>query len=97
MTPSAANHVTDRELIAHCLANDKEAWKELFTTHDAALFCGVRQALGKAGRDANEVEDRVQDVRLLLFADPRVLRAYNAARGSLADYLAGVAKRNARE
>src|SRR5260370_23455284 len=91
MMSAAANVDSRLELIARCLDRDDLAWKQFFEKHDPAIERGVRKALGAAGHDQNLVNDLVQEVRILLVNKPKVLLAYDPAKGSLEGYLAGVA------
>jgi len=86
---------SDSDLIACCLAGDDRAWQTLFDRHQRALTITVARMLGrKTSRLDPHVEEVAADVWLELWKyGARLLRYYDARRGSFRTFLGLAARR----
>lgn len=77
----------DGRLVARVRQGDEAAFAALFERHKASVY---RYALHMRARDAAAAEDIVQEVFLAFL---RQLGQFDAARGNVASYLLGIARR----
>jgi DNA-directed RNA polymerase specialized sigma24 family protein len=83
----------ERELIRRCLADEGEAWGELWRVIEDAILVPVRRACERRGLDLTLADDFVQELYFHLRADDyRLLRAFQGtSRGELRAFLRQVA------
>lgn len=84
----------DQALVERCVQGDREAWNQLVTRYQSRLLALARRGLERIGRsNGTAAEDVVARVWLALVEDNhRLLRGYDAGRGTLWQYLTVVAR-----
>jgi RNA polymerase sigma-70 factor (ECF subfamily) len=86
--PAASEGASDAELLARAAAGESPAASDLYRRHSRAVY---RFAWALCGNDSFAA-DVVQDTFLSLIDAPSGAPAFDAARGSVAAYLCGIAR-----
>jgi|GEM_PF-6345580 len=86
-------YATELELVRAFALREQNAWDMFGKEYDAGMVDAVRRALGCCGTREEEVDRIAQLLRWRLLRRPQMLSRFDPQRGTLAAFLAGIARR----